>query len=185
MKRCLSLALVLVFVVCAMCIPVFAARISFLPGSGMSYELGSDFKPGEYYLTLSGEDSVYTTKEPFYFDPKAGVEYRFPVGSVSFYDLFNDTTHDFPFEFIIYCWSSTSVEISYDWDGARVTLTEPYFHASLEPVPVGVSDIVTTDMLSGALDQIVALLPVVVVCIVGFVGIRKGISFLQQILHSA
>jgi hypothetical protein len=47
------------------------------------------------------------------------------------------------------------------------------------------SKIVTADMLKGVLDQITGLLPVVMPVVVGFVGLRKGIAFVQSILHSA
>ena len=47
------------------------------------------------------------------------------------------------------------------------------------------SSIVTADMISGVLDQIVGLLPVVLPTMIGFIGLRKGISFLQGVLHSA
>ena len=47
------------------------------------------------------------------------------------------------------------------------------------------SSIVTSEMLSGVLDQIVGILPVVIPVMIGFIGLRKGISFLQGVLHSA
>ena len=47
------------------------------------------------------------------------------------------------------------------------------------------SDVVTGDMISGVLDQIVSLLPIVIPVIIGFIGLRKGIAFVQSILHSA
>ena len=49
----------------------------------------------------------------------------------------------------------------------------------------GLSAIVTADMLGGVLDEIVGLLPVVIPVMIGFIGLRKGISFLQGVLHSA
>lgn len=39
--------------------------------------------------------------------------------------------------------------------------------------------------LSGVLDEIVGLLPIVIPVLVGFIALRKGISFLRNILHSA
>lgn len=45
--------------------------------------------------------------------------------------------------------------------------------------------IVTGEMISGVLDEIVAILPVVVPVMIGFIGLRKAISFLQGVLHSA
>lgn len=47
------------------------------------------------------------------------------------------------------------------------------------------SSIVTAEMLGGVLDEIKGLLPVILPVMVGFIGLRKGISFLQGTLHSA
>ena len=44
---------------------------------------------------------------------------------------------------------------------------------------------VTAEMVSGVLDEIVGLLPVIIPVMIGFIGLRKGISFLQGVLHSA
>ena len=49
----------------------------------------------------------------------------------------------------------------------------------------GLSTIVTADMLGGVLDEVVALLPVCIPVMIGFIALRKGISFVQGILHSA
>ncbi len=45
--------------------------------------------------------------------------------------------------------------------------------------------IVTAEMLSGVLDEITGLLPIVIPVMIGFIAVRKGISFLQSILHAA
>lgn len=47
------------------------------------------------------------------------------------------------------------------------------------------SSVVTAEMLGGVLDEVVALLPVCIPVMIGFIALRKGISFLQGILHSA
>lgn len=47
------------------------------------------------------------------------------------------------------------------------------------------ADIVTSDMLNGVLAEIIGLLPVLIPVMVGFIALRKGISFIQRILHSA
>lgn len=47
------------------------------------------------------------------------------------------------------------------------------------------STIVTADMLQGVLTEIVDLLPIVIPVMIGFIAIRKGISFVQHILHAA
>lgn len=55
----------------------------------------------------------------------------------------------------------------------------------LTDAATGLSGIVTTQMMSGVLDEILGLLPVVILVMIGFIGLRKGISFLQSVLHSA
>ena len=47
------------------------------------------------------------------------------------------------------------------------------------------SEIVTAEMLQGVLSEITGLLPIVIPVLIGFIAIRKGIAFLQHILHSA
>ena len=47
------------------------------------------------------------------------------------------------------------------------------------------ASIVSSQMISGVLDEIVGLLPVVLPTMIGFIGLRKGVSFLQGVLHSA
>ena len=55
----------------------------------------------------------------------------------------------------------------------------------LSDAATGLSGIVTTQMMSGVLDEILGLLPVVIPVMIGFIGLRKGISFLQSVLHCA
>lgn len=50
---------------------------------------------------------------------------------------------------------------------------------------VMLGDIVTADMLSGVLEQVVDLLPVILPVMITFLGLRKGISFVMSMLHSA
>ena len=45
--------------------------------------------------------------------------------------------------------------------------------------------IVTAEMLQGVLNEITGLLPIVIPVMIGFIAVRKGIAFLQHILHSA
>lgn len=47
------------------------------------------------------------------------------------------------------------------------------------------ASIVTPEMLSGVLDEIVGLLPVVIPVMIGFIGLRKGIGFIRSVLRSA
>lgn len=47
------------------------------------------------------------------------------------------------------------------------------------------SEVVTAEMLGGVLDEVVALLPVTMPVAIGFIGLRKGISFVMGVLHAA
>ena len=47
------------------------------------------------------------------------------------------------------------------------------------------AEIVTANMLQGVLTEITSLLPVCIPVMIGFIAIRKGIAFVQSILHSA
>lgn len=55
----------------------------------------------------------------------------------------------------------------------------------LTAVNPGLADIVTAEMMSGVLDEVVSLLPVCIPVMIGFIALRKGISFISAILHSA
>lgn len=45
--------------------------------------------------------------------------------------------------------------------------------------------VVTSAMLGGVLDEVVGVLPVCIPVLITFIALRKGISFIQSILHSA
>lgn len=47
------------------------------------------------------------------------------------------------------------------------------------------SSIVTAQMISGVLNEIVQLLPIILPALIGFIAIRKGIGFLLGSLRSA
>lgn len=56
----------------------------------------------------------------------------------------------------------------------------------MEPITGAVlTDVITSSMLSGVLDEIVGVLPVVIPVVIGFIAIRKGISFVIAELRSA
>lgn len=46
-------------------------------------------------------------------------------------------------------------------------------------------EVVTADMLEGVLTEVTGLLPVVIPVMVSFLALRKGISFISSVLHSA
>lgn len=45
--------------------------------------------------------------------------------------------------------------------------------------------IVTADVCQGVLDEVVGLLPTLIPVMISFIALRKGISFVSSILHSA
>lgn len=47
------------------------------------------------------------------------------------------------------------------------------------------SSVVTQTMMNGVLGEVIGLLPVVMPTMVSFIGIRKGVSFVISVLHSA
>lgn len=93
--------------------------------------------------------------------------------------------------------------LTYDPDSAETFVfhsaaapePEPSTPASEPTVPVpepsapastaDLAKIVSSENLSSVFDEVKSLLPVVCVVIVGYIGLRKGISFLQSVLHSA
>lgn len=52
-------------------------------------------------------------------------------------------------------------------------------------VRVTLANVAQDANLSGVLDEVIALLPVVIPVLIGFIALRKGIAFIRGILHSA
>lgn len=55
----------------------------------------------------------------------------------------------------------------------------------MEGTTTMLSSVITNDMLSGVLNEIIGLLPVCIPVMITFIALRKGIAFVQHILHSA
>lgn len=64
------------------------------------------------------------------------------------------------------------------YDGLSITFTPVYESPSL-------ADYVTADTLPNVLNEIISLLPLVLGVLVGYIAIRKGISYLQSFLHNS
>lgn len=47
------------------------------------------------------------------------------------------------------------------------------------------STVITSNMLQGVLNEILGVLPVCIPVMITFIALRKGIAFIQSILHSA
>ena len=55
----------------------------------------------------------------------------------------------------------------------------------MENTATVLSKVVTGDLLGGVLNEVVGLLPVCIPVLITFIALRKGIAFVQSILHSA
>lgn len=55
----------------------------------------------------------------------------------------------------------------------------------MEGATTVLSKVVTGEMIQGVLDEVIGLLPICIPVLIGFIGLRKGIAFVQNILHSA
>lgn len=86
--------------------------------------------------------------------------------------------------------------LTYDPDSAETFVfhsaaapePEPTAPAQEPSTPASTADlakIVSSENLSSVFDEVKSLLPVVCAVIVGYIGLRKGISFLQSVLQSA
>lgn len=47
------------------------------------------------------------------------------------------------------------------------------------------ASVVTADMVGGVLNEVVALLPIILPAAIGFIAVRKGVSFVLGMLRSA
>ena len=47
------------------------------------------------------------------------------------------------------------------------------------------AQVVTAEMMNGALDEVIGVLPVCLPVMIGFISIRKGISFVTGVLRAA
>ncbi|MCM1113838.1 MAG: hypothetical protein NC399_11355 [Muribaculum sp.] len=56
--------------------------------------------------------------------------------------------------------------------------------SAAETTPV-LAGVVTSAMMNGVLDEVIGLLPVTIPVMISFIGLRKGISFIGSVLHSA
>lgn len=62
---------------------------------------------------------------------------------------------------------------------------DPEPPVSADRIGVSLRDTVTPDMASGALAEVIALLPTLLFAVAGFIGIRKGLGFLLGRIRSA
>ena len=47
------------------------------------------------------------------------------------------------------------------------------------------TNVITAEMCKGVLDEVLNVIPVIIPTVITFIGVRKGISFVMGMLHSA
>ena len=66
-----------------------------------------------------------------------------------------------------------------------VDLSDPFFCFVFVPFEVGLSSYLSPDSFSIAMDEVLLLIPVVLGVTVSYIGIRKGIAWLTQVLRNS
>lgn len=195
MKRIVSVTMVLLLCF-AMAVPALAAEQyefyhapAVLPEfdrieGGISFISESCVENGTYVLTIYDGD-VYFTSDPFVveygsFNEEFG-------SSAAFFDLMlRLDDNNFIFPCCIMSVPGYGVILGFlGSDGLEADLFPSADYLILERVEPGLCSVITGDMMLGALDQLVSLLPVVLAVIVGCVGLRKAIAWLQDVMRSS
>lgn len=196
MKRLVSIFMVILFCF-AMTVPALAAeRYEFYHAPAVLPEFNrledapffvseSSVGNGTYVLTLYGYGGEVFSSEPFVIEHNLIDEEFGALGC--FFDL-------------IFFGAAGSISLScalclfpdggtgfgvVGSDGAIVEVLSSVEYIVLNSVDQGLHDVITGDMMLGALDQLVSLLPVVLAVIVGCVGLRKAIAWLQTVMRSS
>ena len=197
MKRFFLFFVSLILVVSAVSFSVLAAETYFFDTSTFVETSGFggfryDLPEGRYTMTFHIPDSEEIpipggdyVSEPFdvLFE---GSDFliRCPVAPV----FTDDTLSQFKF-YLCYYSSNPEILVVQVPEGEEFSIYDGSLPFTLTRVDLpstsSLSDLVDTDMVSGVLDQVVELLPVVLVVIVGYIAIRKGIDYLRSFLASS
>ena len=198
LKRKLFVVLALVFLLSLISVTAFADAVYSYKGKTTSDGMFSMFycdgvSPGLYNMWVvddyDGEKVAWTTSP---------VDLSFSGDSYSFgatYAIVDSVSYGSRLlvGFEVYKNSPEFFTIGFDFDESFVNAGGGVFGDGytlyLEPVlnesASDISALVTSDMLSGSLDQIVKLLPIVLIVVICCIGLRKGISFLLDVLRRA
>lgn len=180
-KSFIALAL-LMLVLPVLMLPVSAATSYTFDYNNGSNIYGFVVPEGSYNILISTSDSEWRVQADApieivyapYDDGDLSVE-SFWSGTASFTD-FGETASA---EFVLACEDGLSLFVcELLSDGVTITFT-PLIN---DPV---LSNVVTPEMLNESIDEIIQLLPITLIAIACFIGIRKGISYLQSILYQA
>ena len=138
---------------------------------------------GTYVLTIVDRDDGFLHSDPFVvefsFDEENG--YYFCI-----FDLCLDSFNSIPLPcaLILVPGGGTAFILVGD-DGMAADFAPSVDYVILNSVDKGLDDVISGDMMLGALNQLVSLLPVVLAVIVGCAGLRKAIAWLQNVMRSS
>lgn len=157
--------------------------------SGFCSEFGSPEFTDVFYASFSPRNYIYV-------DADATGVYLEKSDFQTLITLYNELC-DSSIAPISYDFSQTHYYSDFVGDYYRISLildnfsldSSPYDFEVIVPVQQTLSsslvDSVNEDSIFSVIDQVLELLPVALSCIIGFIAIRKGLSFLESILHSA
>lgn len=193
MKHKLIVFLSFILIVSILAVPAFAADSSVYEfhfvGTSSDAHLFSleNVVPEGFYVISFYSPSfgmVFDSLEPVEISYAYNADNDFLLNYQSFSSaLFLYEGENIEFEFGLFTDKS-----SYSFAGIGLNVQEGFFEdviLTLTPVSPSLSAVVNSDMMSGVLDEIVALLPAVLAVIVGFIAIRKGVSFIRGIVSGA
>ena len=194
MKRVVSISIIILLCV-VMAVPALAAEQyefyhapAVLPEldpneNGFGFVCDATIGNGTYVLTFVDREDGFYHSDPFV------VEFSFDEENGSYYCLFDvclDSFDSVPLLgfLILFPGGGTGFSLVGS-DGMPVDLFPGVEYVILNSVDKGLDDVISGDMMLDALDQLVSLLPVVLAVIVGCVGLRKAIAWLQNVMRSS
>lgn len=184
-KRLLAVVVAAVLCVSLFAIPVLAADDYYFGASGVTSFVCYDFVPEGSYYAVAYCDGVASKSAPFV----VSYEYdRFGSGNAAVPIEWGFTGAVKSYVLQIANASSASTEIYvFDFEADDNMRSSVLDGIALFPAsaPLAVSDVVDSEMIGGAMAEVVSLLPIVLVVVVGFIGLRKGLSWLSAVLRGA
>lgn len=179
MRRIFPVLVSLVLVFSLIAVPAWAAEpfVFEYDDSFEAWVSSVDSIPsGSYNLTIVDRDSSFSSISPFDLNFERAED---SGGNAIFYA---SSSVDFEGGFL------PTVQVVYS-DGLSIigcegvgSVTAVYYLIPCVDEAPSLSGVIDSEMMSGVLDQVVSLLPVVLVTIVAFIATRKGISFLRGFL---
>lgn len=132
-----------------------------------------------YFYSNSNKPYYFSAKENMLFVPLADFE-----AAIEFYNAKFDEKLEVPELPLFYYEDDSGTQYIKIVPYAKKPNSKIRVLEFTEKTSSVIGNVVSSDGLSGVLAQIVEILPVVLVVIVGFIALRKGISFVQGVLNN-